>query len=46
MLSVDPSYLRTAFATIDEHYGSRDGYLEVLGVGEAQRAVLRERYVG
>ncbi len=45
MLSVDPSYLRTAFATIDGQYGSRDGYLEVLGVGARERAALREHYL-
>ncbi|MBS0384166.1 MAG: tyrosine-protein phosphatase [Proteobacteria bacterium] len=46
MLSVDPAYLRTAFAAIDEQYGSRDGYLEVLGVGARARQTLRERLIG
>ena len=45
MLSVDPSYLHTAFAAIDEQYGSRDGYLEVLGVGERERLFLRQHYL-
>jgi protein-tyrosine phosphatase len=45
MLSVDPAYLRTAFASIDEQYGSRDGYLEVLGVGARERDTLREKLI-
>lgn len=46
MLSVDAGYLRTAFASIDEQYGSRDGYLEVLGVGARERQTLREKLIG
>lgn len=46
MLSVDPDYLRTAFASIDEQYGSRDGYLEVLGVDAPAREALREKLIG
>ena len=43
-LGVEADYLRTAFAAIEERYGSLDAYLEqVLGVGAEQRAVLRER---
>lgn len=45
MLSVDPAYLHTAFAAIDEQYGSRDGYLEVLGVRAPERAALREKLI-
>jgi len=45
MLSVDPAYLRTAFATIDEQYGSRDGYLELLGVGARERTALRQKLI-
>jgi len=45
-LGVDADYLRTAFTAIEERYGSLDGYLEqALGVGAAQRAVLRDRLV-
>ncbi|MBI3438742.1 MAG: tyrosine-protein phosphatase [Proteobacteria bacterium] len=46
MLSVDPAYLHTAFASIDEQYGSRDGYLEVLGIGVSEREALRENLIG
>ena len=45
MLSVDPAYLHTAFAAIDEQYGSRDGYLQELGVGPAQRMALRRSLI-
>ena len=45
MLSVDVAYLRTAYDAIDKQYGSLDGYLAVLGVGPAQRGVLRVRYI-
>lgn len=46
MLSVDPGYLRTAFASIDEQYGSREAYLEVLGVGAHEMQVLRQTLIG
>jgi protein tyrosine/serine phosphatase len=46
MLSVDPSYLRTAFAAIDDQYGSLDGYLEVLGVGARDKERLRMQLIG
>ena len=45
MLSVDGAYLRTAFNAIDEQYGSRAAYLEVLGVGPAQRTALRRTLI-
>jgi protein-tyrosine phosphatase len=45
MLSVDPAYLHAAFASIDEQYGSRDAYLEVLGVSHEQRRRLLARLI-
>ena len=43
-LGVEAEYLHTAFAAIEERYGSLDAYLEqALGVGAEQRAVLRQR---
>jgi protein tyrosine/serine phosphatase len=45
MLTVDPAYLRTAFATIDDQYGSLDGYLEILGVGAREKQQLREQLI-
>lgn len=44
MLGVDVDYLRTALDAIDAGYGSALGYLkDELGVGEPERAALRER---
>lgn len=44
MLGVHVDYLRTAFKAIDAQYGSSAAYLErALGVGAAERALLRER---
>lgn len=47
MLGVHVDYLRTAFDAIDARYGSALTYLEKeLGVGERERAALRERLAG
>ena len=46
MLSVDPAYLRTAYAAIVDQFGSLDGYLEgALGVGSRERAALRAKLI-
>jgi protein tyrosine/serine phosphatase len=46
-LSVDPAYLKAAFAAIDETYGSTDRYLEeILGVDGGRRERIRERVLG
>jgi len=46
MLNSDPDYLSAAFASIRQHYGSVDAYLEKeLGVGPEQRATLRKLYL-
>lgn len=43
-LSVEPGYLKTAFAAMEEAYGSLDGYLEgALGVTPALRAQIEDR---
>jgi protein tyrosine/serine phosphatase len=43
-MGVEADYLQTAIKAIEARYGSLDGYLErALGVGAAQRAVLRDR---
>ncbi|MFT3729470.1 MAG: tyrosine-protein phosphatase [Terricaulis sp.] len=42
MLGVEAAYLRTALDTINERYGSADGYLsDVLGVDDRARETLR-----
>ncbi len=46
MLSVDPGYLRTAFAAIDAQYGSREAYLRMLGVGPRERERLQQNLIG
>jgi protein tyrosine/serine phosphatase len=47
MLGVHVDYLRSAFAAIDAQYGSALGYMEKeLGVGERERAILRETLAG
>ncbi len=47
MLEVHADYLQRALGVIDETYGSPEVYLEsVLGVGPAERAELRRRYLG
>lgn len=46
MLGVHVDYLRTALDAIDAQYGSALNYMEAeLGVGPAQRAVLREKFI-
>lgn len=47
LMGVEAGYLDASFAAIAQRYSSIDSYLaEVLGVGEAERAVLAERFVG
>ncbi|MCX7357551.1 MAG: tyrosine-protein phosphatase [Alphaproteobacteria bacterium] len=44
MLGVEVGYLRNALDAINAKYGSADSYMsDVLGVGETQRAVLRDK---
>ncbi|VVN68097.1 hypothetical protein PS726_00226 [Pseudomonas fluorescens] len=44
LLQVQPAFLQSAYATIDQQYGSMDNYLtEGLGIGPAQRQVLRQK---
>jgi protein-tyrosine phosphatase len=46
LLLVHPELLETAFAAIDEAYGSFDHYAELqLGLDAAHRALLRERLI-
>jgi protein tyrosine/serine phosphatase len=46
LMSVEPEYLDTAFATIAERYGSEDAYLaEMLGADAELRERLRDRLV-
>lgn len=43
LMGVEPEYLESAFATIEERHGSADAYLrDVLGADDALRARLRE----
>lgn len=45
LLETRESYLQSAFAAIDEHYGSGEGLLETLyGLGPAELARLRAHY--
>jgi protein-tyrosine phosphatase len=47
MLGVEVDYLRNALDAIDAKYGSAIAYMETeLGVGAAERAVLREKLTG
>lgn len=47
MLGVEVGYLRNALDAIEGKYGSVDSYMsDVLGVGEAQRATLRDKLLG
>lgn len=47
MLGVEVDYLRNAIDAINERHGSVDVYMrDVLGVGEAQRAALRDTLLG
>ncbi|MEQ1817110.1 MAG: tyrosine-protein phosphatase, partial [Terricaulis sp.] len=47
MLGVEVSYLRNALDAIEAKYGSVDAYMsDVLGVGETQRAALRDKLLG
>lgn len=42
LMGVEPEYLETAFAAIEEHHGTIDAYLEqALGADEAMREKLR-----
>jgi protein-tyrosine phosphatase len=44
MMQVRPEYIRAALQAIEEEYGSAERYLaQMLGVGEAERRLLRER---
>jgi protein-tyrosine phosphatase len=46
MLGVEVDYLHNAFGAIEERHGGVETYLtEVLGVGEAERADLRQRLI-
>jgi len=47
MLGVEVDYLRNALDAINERHGSADAYArDVLGVGNAERIVLREKFLG
>jgi protein-tyrosine phosphatase len=44
LLQVQPIFLQTAYAAIDQRYGTMDNYLtQGLGIGPAQRQVLRQK---
>ncbi|MCY1428582.1 Tyrosine phosphatase family protein [compost metagenome] len=44
LLQVQPALLQSAYATIDQQYGTIDNYLtQGLGIGLAQRQVLRKK---
>lgn len=46
-LNVQPQYLQTSYDTAKQHYGSFDAYItQGLGVDEAMKRELRERYLG
>jgi protein-tyrosine phosphatase len=46
LYGVRPEFLEAAIVAVDESYGSLEGYLrEGLGLGEAERARLRELYL-
>jgi protein tyrosine/serine phosphatase len=46
LMGVQPEYLESAFATMEEKHGSTDAYLrEALGVDDAMRARLRAALV-
>ncbi len=46
LMGVEAAYLEATFAAIEQRHASVDAYLaEVLGVGEAERDVLAERFV-
>jgi protein-tyrosine phosphatase len=46
MLGVNVDYLRAALDSIIAAHGSQEAYLqEVLGVGEAERAALRQQLI-
>jgi len=47
MLGVEVGYLRNALDAINAKHGSADAYIrDVLGVGETQRATLRDKLLG
>jgi protein-tyrosine phosphatase len=46
VLGVREEYLATARRTIDEHYGSLDGYLYSAGIGDADVKRLRDALLG
>jgi hypothetical protein len=47
MLGVEVGYLRNALDGINAKHGSADAYIrDVLGVGEMQRATLRDKLLG
>lgn len=44
LLQVQPAFLQSAYAAIDQQYGTMDNYLtQALGIGPAQRQVLRQK---
>ncbi|GBQ86334.1 tyrosine-protein phosphatase [Asaia krungthepensis] len=46
MLNSDPDYLKAAFASIRQHYGSIDAYMaQEIGVGPQEVATLRRLYL-
>jgi protein-tyrosine phosphatase len=46
VLGVDPSYLETGWRSMDEEFGSFDGYLEAIGIGQDVVQRIRRRLVG
>ena len=47
LMGVRPEYIATYFTKVENDHGSVDTYLsETLGVDEARKARLRERYIG
>lgn len=45
LMGVDAPYLEAVFARLDRDFGGIDGYLDLLGVGEADRDRLRSLYL-
>jgi len=46
ILGVDVSYLQAAWDSADEHFGSFDGYLKAIGIGDDVQSRIRRRLVG
>jgi protein-tyrosine phosphatase len=46
ILGVDPSYLQAAWDSVEQNFGSFDGYLAAIGIDEDVVRRVRRRLVG